>query len=139
MKEYKITPEKLRIGNLVKVNNQLRNELSEGIPIINFFKVRKLSEDEIDIYNEIENIYEFCNFENIEPIELTEEMLFKLGAIKREYRTFPSFNLFGIEINYIDNVWKEYVTSVEIEGLHHLQNIFYFLKNEELNVDIIKN
>ena len=39
MKEYKITPEKLRIGNLVKVNNQLRNELSEGIPIINFFKV----------------------------------------------------------------------------------------------------
>ena len=100
MKEYKITPEKLRIGNLVKVNNQLRNELSEGIPIINFFKVRKLSEDEIDIYNEIENIYEFCNFENIEPIELTEEMLFKLGAIKREHRTFPSFNLFGIEINY---------------------------------------
>ena len=139
MKEYKITPEKLRIGNLVKVNNQLRNELSEGIPIINFFKVRKLSEDEIDIYNEIENIYEFCNFENIEPIELTEEMLFKLGAIKREYRTFPSFNLFGIEINYIDNVWKEYVTRVEIEGLHHLQNIFYFRQNEELNVDIIKN
>lgn len=139
MKEYKITPEKLRIGNLVKVNNQLRNELSEGIPIINFFKVRKLSEDEIDIYNEIENIYEFCNFENIEPIELTEEMLFKLGAIKREHRTFPSFNLFGIEINYIDNVWKEYVTRVEIEGLHHLQNIFYFWKNEELNVDIIKN
>ncbi len=139
MKEYKITPEKLRIGNLVKVNNQLRNELSEGIPIINFFKVRKLSEDEIDIYNEIENIYEFCNFENIEPIELTEEMLFKLGAIKREHRTFPSFNLFGIEINYIDNVWKEYVTRVEIEGLHHLQNIFYFRQNEELNVDIIKN
>lgn len=139
MKEYKITPEKLRIGNLVKVNNQLRNELSEGIPIINLFKVRKLSEDEIDIYNEIENIYEFCNFENIEPIELTEEMLFKLGAIKRQHRTFPSFNLFGIEINYIDNVWKEYVTRVEIEGLHHLQNIFYFRQNEELNVDIIKN
>jgi len=139
MKEYKITPEKLRIGNLVKVNNQLRNELSEGIPIINLFKVRKLSEDEIDICNEIENIYEFCNFENIEPIELTEEMLFKLGAIKRQHRTFPSFNLFGIEINYIDNVWKEYVTRVEIEGLHHLQNIFYFRQNEELNVDIIKN
>ena len=139
MKEYKITPEKLRIGNLVKVNNQLRNELSEGIPIINLFKVRKLSEDEIDIYNEIENIYEFCNFENIEPIELTEEMLFKLGAIKHQHRTFPSFNLFGIEINYIDNVWKEYVTRVEIEGLHHLQNIFYFRRNEELNVDIIKN
>lgn len=68
------------------------------------------------------------------PIPLTEELLLKLGALKLDFKDFPSFNLFGMQINFINGLWIEYVSRVEIKGLHHLQNIFFFRNSEELQV-----
>lgn len=70
-----------------------------------------------------------------EPIPLTEDLLVKrLGAIKLDFKDFPSYNLKWMQINYIDGMWIEYVSRMEIKGLHHLQNIFYFRTGEELEL-----
>lgn len=68
------------------------------------------------------------------PIPLSEELLYKIGAIKLDFKDFPSFNLFGTQINFVNGLWIEYVSRVEIKGLHHLQNIFFFRNSEELQV-----
>lgn len=73
---------------------------------------------------------------SIRPIPISEELLLKLGAVKFEYKDIPSFNLHGLQINYINEMWIEYVSRVEITGLHHLQNIYFFRKSEELIVNI---
>ena len=69
--------------------------------------------------------------EDIEAIPITKELLLSLGAVDIS-KDFPRFNLKGIQINYVNGMWIEYVSRVEITGLHHLQNIFYFRMTEEL-------
>ena len=67
-------------------------------------------------------------------IEITEDLLLKIGAIKLDFKDFPSFNLFGTQINFVNGIWIDYVSRVEIKGLHHLQNIFFFRNSEELQI-----
>lgn len=69
------------------------------------------------------------------PIPLTEELLLRLEAVKLDFKDYPSYNLKGIQINFINGMWIEYVSRIEITGLHHLQNIFYFRMNEELTIN----
>ena len=67
-------------------------------------------------------------------IEITEDLLLKIGAIKLDFKDFPSFNLFGTQINFVNGIWIDYVSRVEIKGLHHMQNIFVFRNSEELQI-----
>ena len=56
------------------------------------------------------------NSENTQlTIPISEELLLKLGAIKLDFKDFPSFNLKGLQINHIDGLWIEYVSRVEIK------------------------
>lgn len=70
-------------------------------------------------------------------ININESLLLKLNAVKLDFKDFPSFNLFGMQINFINGLWIEYVSQVEIKGLHHLQNIFFFRMSEELDVSCL--
>jgi len=67
-------------------------------------------------------------------IPLKEELLLRLGAVKLDFKGYPSYNLKGMQINFINGMWIEYVSRIEITGLHHLQNIFYFRMSEELTI-----
>jgi hypothetical protein len=70
-------------------------------------------------------------------IPLSEELLLKFGGLQKvNFKCFPSFNLRGLQINYINDMWIEYVSQIEVIGLHHLQNIFYFRMNEELKIEL---
>lgn len=74
------------------------------------------------------------NDKDFRYIPITEKLLLKIGAIKLDFKDFPSFNLLGTQINFINGIWIDYATRVEIKGLHHLQNIFYFRNSEELKI-----
>jgi len=63
------------------------------------------------------------------PIPITEELLIKAGAIKIGEN---SYNLHGMLINLTNDKWIEYVHQIELEGIHHLQNFFYFTRGKEL-------
>lgn len=133
-----INPTELRIGNLLTTewyDSYLDMMLVESIN----YKGINLDVQDDGNYQElaahfIEPEYEF---RKLYPIPITEELLLKLGAIKLDFKEYPSFNLKGIQINYIDSLWIEYVSRVEITGLHHLQNIFYFRNTEELDISVI--
>jgi len=117
-----ILPTHLRIGNIV---NLLTGEDE-------FYEIRFFDDETISFKDYIS--WDFIGYDEIEAIPLTEELLLKVGAIKLDFKDFPSFNLFGLQINFINGLWIEYVSRVEVKGLHHLQNIFYFRNSEELNV-----
>jgi hypothetical protein len=77
-------------------------------------------------------------FSALRAIPISEELLLNLGAVKLSFKDFPCFNLKGMQINFVNGLWIEYVSRIEIKGLHHLQNIFYFRKAEYLDVSMIK-
>ena len=116
----------LRIGNYVYFNNdnyskgrisEIRESIFAGMD-----KVR---------LNNVVNKLHFVS--NLKPILISESLLELLGAT-RNFKEFPSYNLKGIQINCYNGMWIEHVSRVEILGLHHLQNIFYFRMSEELSV-----
>ena len=81
----------------------------------------------------------YYRLDTLRAIPISNELLLKLGAIKLEFKDFPCFNLNGLQINYIDELWIEYVSRIEIKGLHHLQNIFYFRYGMDLDVSTLTN
>lgn len=84
--------------------------------------------------------FEFCK-----PIELTEELLLKLGFEKcNDLDTFysldimngwtkiyytPKHNIFEISISY-------HASAVKIKYLHQLQNLYFALTGEELKIEL---
>lgn len=130
-----IYPNDIRIGNLVT------NEFYESFKTI--IKVESIDNRGINLEIEDDGNYPECasrwiepyyRFDALKPIPISEEMLLKIGAIKLEFLNLPSFNLFGTQINFVNELWIEYVSRVEIKGLHHLQNIFFFRNGEELQI-----
>lgn len=93
-----------------------------------------------------ENDVFHCGIDEIKPIELTEEILLKLeGIVKLNEFQYKLNDLFLIEIDVIskNNYSIRKVISEEssvficfMEHLHQLQNIYYDLCNEELNVKL---
>lgn len=73
----------------------------------------------------------------IKSIEINEELLLKIGAKRIAHEDYPSFNLLGTEIHFINDIWIDYVSRVEIKGLHHLQNIFFFRNSEEFPISCL--
>lgn len=128
----------LCLGNLVT------DEFYDSFKTI--IKIESIDERGIDLYIEDDGNYPECahnwiepmkRFDDLRAIPISEELLLKLGAIKLDFKEFPSFNLKGMQINFTNGLWIEFVSQVEIKGLHHLQNIFYFRNSEELSVSIL--
>ena len=117
----------LRIGNYVYFNNdnyskgrisEIRQSIFAGMD-----KVRLNS-----VVNKLHSV------QALKPILISESLLDFLGASKIDFKDFLSYNLKGLQINCVNGMWIEYVSQIEILGLHHLQNIFFFRMNEELAV-----
>ena len=121
--------EEMRVGNYVF--NQLK---------LNWKKITEIRAEKCSIYYLRSDTGTYhtsmVDYNVLVPIPLTSDLLINLGAYKLD-KSFPSYNLFGLQVNYIDGLWIEYISRVEITGLHHLQNIFYFRMSEELKINEI--
>lgn len=87
--------------------------------------------------------------DSFQPIELTEEVLLKIGFVK-ENEINRMYNNRCVVSYYIGNFYKELVIEVrrengfyknnmvhyDIKYLHQLQNAYYLLTNEELEVNL---
>ncbi|WPR71161.1 hypothetical protein SLW70_14630 [Flavobacterium sp. NG2] len=114
----------LRIGNLLEYYPEGEN-LEWQYFFIDWYDI-KLCEEENESFNN-----------DSRPIPITEELLLKIGAIKLDYKDFPSYNLFGTQINSVNGLWFDFTTKIELKGLHHLQNIFFFRNSEELQISAL--
>lgn len=82
------------------------------------------------------------DIECVEPIELTDELLKKCGYKKVDKYTFLKDGFISIHKDSITQVyhlydsWEDIIIGREIKGLHHLQNLFYMLNGEELNIEL---
>ena len=104
----------LRVGNLVRLTKENGETSIDRVTAIDIY--------DCWAYAEIFNKYR-------QPIPITEELLIKAGAIKIGEN---SYNLYGMQINLTNGKWIEYVHQIELEGMHHLQNVFYFIMGKEL-------
>lgn len=136
--------EKYCIGNLIKINNPKHRPRENGkyatVTHVNRESVGLQLLDDKYGTNTFGQLLEF-----IEPIELTEEILFKCGY-------FPVFSngkgkvfqyLDGlkyselIKITYYEDTNKFFLSeNKEISKLHHLQNLHYFTHNQELEINL---
>lgn len=136
----------LRIGNWVYLPGLSKEAYNnENVPFI----VQGIYQDEDgykvschcdtkDGYNCTEEAF----LEGIEPIPLTRELLLKLG--NEEYGIFYigySFELSYREDDGTDKLFvsvncSEYIISPPIEYLHQLQNIYFDLEGNELEVKL---
>lgn len=127
--------EELRIGNWV---SNIHN-----IPMI----VKAISENTVyvDFKGNAEGLFEFDKQEPFKPIPLTKEILLKCGfelkgiifrinnglANQFNVNYSPSRNIY-----YYDSSRYGIYTEVEIKHLHQLQNLYFALTNEELNIQL---
>jgi len=125
----------LRIGNWVSNTH--------GIPMI----VKAVYEDTVyvDFKGNVGGLWEFNKHEPYKPIELTEEILLKCGfELKGVIFRINNGLSNQFDVNYSPSRDIFYYNSskhgmymgVEIKYLHQLQNLFYALINEELNVKL---
>lgn len=142
MKTNKLKCPDLRIGNYLKYNNK----------IVNVFGLRPRY---IEYYDEDEFLVG-DNPEYFEPIELTEEVLLKIGFEDRK-GYFNYSRVFGDENNYCDYIHIYYCPMLKhfkfthdkvkeddlqqmdlynIQYLHQLQNAYHCLTNRELEVKL---
>lgn len=136
----------LRLGNIIEVNVM---NTYKGVKDWTVVKVCGLMDGSVFKNSEPNKVYfvepqigtfrllKQCSKlgdENLRGILITKSMLLKLKAIEMEIRDFYSFNLNGTQINFINGAWKDYATGVEINGLHHLQNIIFFRTGVKLDL-----
>jgi len=75
--------------------------------------------------------------EALSAIPLNEEILLKFeGFLFIGDSHFKCYNINGMEINFIDDKWIEYVSRVEIKYLHELQNIYYWRTKKHLQIKL---
>lgn len=110
-------------------------------------KVKEIYEKSIYYANGEYESYATEDF--IHPIKLTEELLVKIGFVK-ENEVNRMYNNRCVVSYYIGNFYKELVIEVrrengfyknnivhyDIKNLHELQNIYYCLTGEELNIEL---
>lgn len=87
---------------------------------------------------------DYINSENLKPIEITEEILLKCGFKKIDHHRFkiiPSEFEFYYTISVHDNCFRIYVGDSIICAnvifyLHQLQNLYFTLTNQELEINL---
>jgi hypothetical protein len=76
----------------------------------------------------------------VEPIPLTEEMLLKCGFVKDITSIKLSCNNINLNIRYDSNSIRigfgDYYRLKHIKYLHQLQNLYFALTNEELQIEL---
>ena len=104
----------LRIGNLIQKNGKIH--YTNNLTIRDIFH---LSIDDTDIF---------------EPIPITEDWLLKCGFEKDEYEMF----VFNRKVIYKknDNTFHFYGCDIEIKHIHQLQNLYFALTGEELEINL---
>lgn len=119
-----IKSNELRLGNYVKFNDK---------EVIVF----TLGERFIEYAYEMDDEFIYCEaYEDIEPIQLTEEILLKCGFRLLENKTyvhkriafFVILNENGFDLNF----WQ----GSSFKHLHQLQNLYFALTNEELQINL---
>ena len=128
----------LRIGNYVK--RTLPTDMA-------YAKVLEITHNGLLVQDK--DGYVGCSMNFIEPIELTEEVLVKIGFVK-ENEINRMYNNRCVVSYYIGNFYKELVIEVrrengfyknnmvhyDIKYLHELQNAYYCLTGQELEVEL---
>lgn len=92
--------------------------------------IRKTEKGNFAVYSE--------SLDDIKPIPLSEDILLKCGFEKRDYNEFRHVELIGTLTLY-DGVCEIHLGdlySAWIESIHKLQNIYYALTSEELEVNL---
>jgi hypothetical protein len=80
------------------------------------------------------------DWNNIEPIQLTEEWLLKFGFVKRGlYYHFPNHDIFKLQQHKLNNAFwlrhsSESLDCVRINYVYQLQNLYFALTGEELTI-----
>ena len=144
MKTNELKCTDLRIGNWVKVNDPIFG--------VNTYKVATIRDSGIITLNDNMS----CLVDNIDPIELTEELLVKIGFEDRK-ECFNYSRVFGDDGDYCDSIYIYYCPRLNhfkfthnivekldlqtmdlynIKYIHQLQNIYYLLTNKELEVKL---
>lgn len=136
----------LRIGNYVKHYDPINGT--------NIYKVYRINDSGSVSLNDKGQLAS-CTVEDIQPIELTDELLVKIGfEIQGRYRKFTSYELVIrlsdsiVRIVYIvyndGNPTIEIITfnehneyrNKDIKYLHQLQNVYYCLTGQELEIEL---
>lgn len=93
--------------------------------------VKMISKDK---YYFIDRGQDLDNSQDFEPIELTEEILLKCGFV--DYDCWLQKE--GIQLFNIRNLYYRgnFPIKADIKYLHQLQNLYFALTNEELNVQL---
>lgn len=141
MKQGAMKPNELRIGNYIQ-----REDLASGEP--RFEQVLELS-NKVTTTGPVKVI---CDYDDIEPIPLTEQWLKDFGFLYKDGDQCYINNFFHIEDRNKDEflsekdkiilkdsfgVWK-YDSSCflsEIKHVHQLQNLYFALTGEELKLN----
>lgn len=122
--------QELRIGNYVSMNFDKEGQ-EYIIPTI----VKELSEVNCRVLSKGEVFV--THYDNIKPIPLTEDILLKCGFEKRVDNVCnESHFVLGKFIVRDDFVLCDIDIHVVITTLHQLQNLYFALTGEELNIEL---
>lgn len=130
-------PQELRIGNIVKIDDEYLGPI-EG-------KVTSLKESgEAELLLSVSKgngRYFVCGSDDIFPILLTEELLTKIGFVKRiysdkifEYGEGMLSTVYFIESTMIDIRTEDNGATIQCTHLHQLQNAYYLVTGKELEI-----
>lgn len=74
--------------------------------------------------------------QDLSPIPLDEDVLIKCGFAKADdgYGGYLSPNFNGGSIRIKENRWHNGCWDTEVKYLHQLQNLYYALTNQEINI-----
>lgn len=133
-------------ANELRIGNWAKYSFKQGI-------VDRISQDNCDIVTD--NMIIKVSYDDLEPIPLTEEILLKCGFKERlfdwyelEYNTDYEEESEKMKIAYncgskrfavYDANEEDYIavfTAKRVHYLHQLQNLFYALTNEELQIEL---
>lgn len=130
-----IDPRELRIGNIVKCVSHL--PIGFNAPGLAFSQIKEVREDQLET-NE-----GFYKYRDISPLPLTEEILINSGGIKNEHSLIKFTGITDIFI--LNDFGQFYLASptgekrsVEIDSVHHFQNLHYSLTGQDIRIRITK-
>jgi len=128
-----ITEQELRFGNFLNYNNIA-------------YKVVKIENGFIGLDRE-DDFEDYADVKDIDPIPLTEEILFKAGFIFDKDNEDYNLNGITLEDRNTDK-WSKHINKDEfgiwylnsylrdIKYLHQLQNLLYSITNKELGITL---
>ena len=144
-----IQPNEIRIGVIVTVDNPKHHPKLKDVPLKVIGVEEKVIEGAITHSVRLEHINQKVNMfyetysqfiKFIHPIPLTEEILLKCGFEEQElFEDHNPFFVLGSFSLSTDSFAKErffYDCDIEIKYLHQLQNFYFVLTNQELEIEL---